>query len=219
MDNPPIIVAHRGLHAQYPENSLAAFRAAWEAGLDWCECDVHAASDGVPVVIHDDTLDRTTTLSGPVAAMSSGALAGVIPTLRQVIEAMPGGGGLMVEIKPPDQALVNIVLDQTRGIRCVIQSFAAQNLRWARQYQPAAELVLLVENETALAAADEHWTAVHVEHRLLQSPAVAELHRRGVKIGAWTVNTRDDVLRAARFGAYAIITDDPMMVGAAALGR
>src|SRR5271156_5650201 len=67
---PPIIVAHRGLHGELPENSLAAMVAAWDAGILWCECDVHLSRDGEAIVIHDETLDRTTTGQGPVGEFS-----------------------------------------------------------------------------------------------------------------------------------------------------
>src|SRR6476661_2308744 len=67
----PTIVAHRGLHDKHVENTLAAFKAGWEAGIEWCECDVHFSSDGVAVVIHDDTVDRTTSGTGFVANLNA----------------------------------------------------------------------------------------------------------------------------------------------------
>jgi glycerophosphoryl diester phosphodiesterase len=59
----PIVVAHRGLHDEHPENSLRAFLAAWEAGVEWCECDVRGSREHEPFVIHDETLERTTDAS------------------------------------------------------------------------------------------------------------------------------------------------------------
>ena len=73
----PIIVAHRGLHHDYPENSLGAFRAAWGAGIEWCECDVQESADGELVVIHDPTLERTTEGSGRVSDLPVSALKGL----------------------------------------------------------------------------------------------------------------------------------------------
>ncbi len=63
----PLVLAHRGGAAEAPENTLVAFRHAIAAGADWFELDVQASADGVPVVIHDATLDRTTDCTGPVA--------------------------------------------------------------------------------------------------------------------------------------------------------
>jgi len=67
----PFLWAHRGASAQAPENTLAAFSAALESGADGLELDIHLTRDGVPVVIHDETLDRTTDGLGPVARASS----------------------------------------------------------------------------------------------------------------------------------------------------
>src|SRR5919199_4154952 len=62
------VVGHRGAMGHCPENTLASFARALELGADWIECDVHLSRDGVPVVIHDETLDRTTSGHGPVHA-------------------------------------------------------------------------------------------------------------------------------------------------------
>ena len=71
----PRLIGHRGAAALAPENTLASIRAAAEAGVQWIEFDAKLAGDGVPVLMHDETLDRTTTGSGPVAALGSRDLA------------------------------------------------------------------------------------------------------------------------------------------------
>lgn len=107
------VVGHRGGALLWPENSLAGFRAALALpGLAMVECDVHSAADGVPVVMHDATLDRTTEGgTGPVAARSSAELARVpvrgaggegVPTLAALcalVASAPCGAGLQVEVK------------------------------------------------------------------------------------------------------------------------
>src|SRR4051794_29266101 len=110
----PIIVAHRGFHSEHPENSHAAFRAAWAGGVDWCECDVRLSADGHAFVLHDDTLDRTTTAAGPVATRGWRDLADVrllagdgrppterLPALQAIADFMPARCGLLVELKVP----------------------------------------------------------------------------------------------------------------------
>src|SRR4051812_30882188 len=64
--NTPIIIAHRGLHALHPENSVPAFRAAARSGIDWIELDVQQSIDGFPIILHDETLERTTGMVGRV---------------------------------------------------------------------------------------------------------------------------------------------------------
>ena len=68
--------AHRGFSGKYPENTLLAFRKAIEAGADGIELDVHLSCDGIPVIIHDETLDRTTNGTGPVSSYTAEELKG-----------------------------------------------------------------------------------------------------------------------------------------------
>jgi glycerophosphoryl diester phosphodiesterase len=118
----PLIIAHRGASARAPENTLAAFRRAFDDGADGLEFDVRLASDGVPVVVHDATLKRTAGRKGEIASLSSSALAEIdvgswfnrrrparahedyalerIPTLARVLdEFAPRARALYVELK------------------------------------------------------------------------------------------------------------------------
>jgi glycerophosphoryl diester phosphodiesterase len=114
----PLRVAHRGASARAPENTLAAFREAIRLGTDAIELDVQLSADGVPMVIHDDTVDRTTNGHGAVAALASSKLRGLdagawfssrfrgerIPTLEEALECARGRCGLNIEIKDPPAA-------------------------------------------------------------------------------------------------------------------
>jgi len=129
-----IVVAHRGASAQAPENTMEAFRLGVEAGADAIELDVHLTSDGQLAVIHDDTLDRTTDRTGPVAERTmeeireadAGAtfartgdsgipFAGTgltVPTLPEVLAWLPDEIGLVIEIKA--RAAADAVVDAVR---------------------------------------------------------------------------------------------------------
>src|SRR5262245_58706100 len=136
LDGPrPRLFAHRGGAGTAPENTVEAFTAGLGAGADRLELDVHASADGVVVVIHDDTVDRTTAGTGPVRTLSAAALAGLdagagfraadgshpyrgrgvrIPTLAALLEACPDVP-LNIEIKqasPPIEAAVLATLDR-----------------------------------------------------------------------------------------------------------
>jgi glycerophosphoryl diester phosphodiesterase len=114
----PLYVAHRGGAAQWPENSLTAFRNAIAAGAKILELDVHLTADGEVAVIHDPTLDRTSDGHGPVAACTKADLdrarlrapggapsEDCVPTLSDVLAlAAPAGVGILVEIKTPGRA-------------------------------------------------------------------------------------------------------------------
>ncbi|HEV8702984.1 MAG TPA: glycerophosphodiester phosphodiesterase family protein [Candidatus Polarisedimenticolia bacterium] len=111
----PLRIAHRGASAHAPENTLAAFKEAIRLGADLIECDVHLSADDVPVIIHDDTVERTTNGRGTVAALACARLrrldAGAwfsprfkgerIPTLEEALECARGRCGLNIEIKGP----------------------------------------------------------------------------------------------------------------------
>src|SRR5215510_12226249 len=114
---PTRYVAHRGGAAQWPENSLIAFRNAIALGARVLEMDVHETTDGAVAVIHDPTLDRTTNGHGPVGRATAADLRSVrlrgrdgvftddhVPTLDEVLAlAAPAGVTLLVEIKTPGQ--------------------------------------------------------------------------------------------------------------------
>ncbi|MCK4374153.1 MAG: glycerophosphodiester phosphodiesterase, partial [Candidatus Brocadiae bacterium] len=107
------VVGHRGAAGVEPENTLRGFRLAVELGADWTECDVHLTKDGRPVVMHDETVDRTTDGEGPVDSFSwaelrkldaggwfAGEYAGErVPGLEEVLEFARGKARLCVEIK------------------------------------------------------------------------------------------------------------------------
>ena len=163
----PLVAAHRGGAALWPENSLTAFRGALALGVDALEFDVHLTADREPVVIHDATLDRTTTGHGPVRALTLARLqalrlldragspsADTVPTLAQVLElARPTTVAVLPEIKLdlarapyPDVERRVVALLRTHGVldRAVVQSFDDETLRRVRALEPALRTMLLI---------------------------------------------------------------------------
>ena len=134
-----LVVAHRGASAAAPENTMEAFRLGIEAGADAVELDVHLTADGELAVIHDDTLDRTTDRSGPVAELTMGEIreadAGArfarpddsgfpyagrelrVPALREVLDWLPETGGLVIEIKARTAADAVVAAVDGRPVR------------------------------------------------------------------------------------------------------
>jgi len=99
---PPLVIAHRGANEGRPEleNKLPAFERALAIGVDAVECDVHLSANNEPVVIHDDTLDRTTTGSGCVNAHTVAELRRLgVPTLRELCQLVRDKARLLIEIK------------------------------------------------------------------------------------------------------------------------
>ncbi|MEZ0494147.1 glycerophosphodiester phosphodiesterase [Kineococcus sp. TBRC 1896] len=172
----PLVIAHRGSSASAPENTLAAFEAALRAGADLLELDVRLDGDGVPVVLHDETLDRTTDRCGAVAELPgpvvraadagswfSPAFAGQrVPTLQQVVDlvALHGTGGLLVEFKgawTPAAVAGAVATLRTAGVagRSVVQSFEVETVRTLRDVAPDVRRALLVLHPGARAAAQD----------------------------------------------------------------
>lgn len=103
------VYAHRGASIELPENTLAAFARAIELGAEGIELDTYRAKDGTAVVIHDDTLDRTTSASGPVKERTAVELAEIdaghgerVPTLEDVLALAAGKVRVNIEIKDPE---------------------------------------------------------------------------------------------------------------------
>jgi len=157
----PIIYAHRGGAALRPENTIAAFDHGIECGADGLEFDVHLSRDGVVVIHHDDTLERTTSGRGRIALSTAAELASIdagfhfcdgdggypfrgkrisVPTLGQVLRRYPGAP-LIVELKLGGEDLAHRVVDDVRAAHAVdrvsIGSFYTDALRAVRRYEPA----------------------------------------------------------------------------------
>lgn len=162
------VAAHRGGALLWPENSLLAFRNAVALGVDLLELDVHLTADDAVVVLHDPTLERTTTGRGAVRETRLADLAAVrlrganglpteepIPTLAQVLDIVAGaaGVGLLLEIKVDPAGLrypgveeATLTLVKARGLleRTRIMAFQADTIRRVRELEPAARTVMLV---------------------------------------------------------------------------
>ena len=170
-------IAHRGASAAAPPNTLAAFKKAVELGADGIEFDVHFSADGVPVVIHDFTVDATTDGSGRVADLTLAQLkqldAGTrfdpaftgerIPTLDEVLEAVSGRRGwrgellLNVELKttsPGDngleRAVITLVEQHSLSRRVLFSSFNPFSLRRAKKIAPHIPVGLLYDQGLSL---------------------------------------------------------------------
>ena len=227
--------AHRGASAKAPENTLAAFRLAHELGADGVELDVQLTADGQVVVIHDETLDRTTTGRGPVGTRTlreiktldaSNDLRGyqgeTVPTLEEVLALVgPTGMSINIELKNSvepypglEAAVLRIVNAAGIADRVIYSSFnhiSATQL--ARSSQPS-RVGLLFSDVLA-----EPWdyaqrldmAALHPHWKYVQfvPETIERCHALGLAINVWTVDSPDMVRRLADLGADAVITNRP----------
>jgi len=204
------IIAHRGNSAVLPENSMAAFRSAMTLGAHMIELDVHLSHDGFPVVIHDDTLDRTTTGSGPVARLRLSELRRLgLPILEDVL-ALPIPLNIELKTSAAMQSVLDLVGDRDDVL---ISSADPDALDFLRRLDPGLTLAYLSSQEDcalvlerAIAAQayafNPAWPAVTRE-------LVTAAHTAGLRIMPYTVNDPAEGRLLFSWGADAIFTDDP----------
>ena len=183
----PLVFAHRGGRALGPENTLVAFDLGVAAGADGLELDVHLSADGQVVVIHDATLDRSTTAAGPVEARSAAELAAIdatpkygidlerawtgaragLPTLDQVLARYPGTS-LIVEMKGEraelGAAVVRAVRQAGAGARVCLGSFSSAVLAAARACGEG--IATSASREEALRALQRSWIGLSAGRRI-----------------------------------------------------
>ena len=225
----PQVFAHRGGSALAPENTIAAFDNGLALGADGLELDVHLSRDGVVMVHHDRTLDRTTTLHGPIAERTADELRRVdVPTLTEVL-ARYRDPRIIVELKVNDPALAAATIDVIRRAdavdRVCLGSFGTRVLRAARALEPAiATSGAREEVRWALYRSWCRWPVSRVTYGGYQVPEmsgrtrvvsprfVADAHRAGLGVQVWTVDREDDACRLLEWGVDALITDRPDII-------
>jgi glycerophosphoryl diester phosphodiesterase len=232
----PIIFAHRGASAYAPENTLAAFRLAVKHKADAVELDAKLSSDGHVVVIHDQTVDRTTNGTGWVKDMPLEALreleAGchydetfcdeLIPTLEEVFESV--GDAIIINIEltnyasPRDQLpekVASLVEHHNISNRVLFSSFNPFVLRRIKHLLPQVPIGMLAGPGISGALFRSplgRWVSYQALHPYLDNinPAlINRIHKSGQQINAWTVNSPEDMRRLFNWGVDGIITDDP----------
>lgn len=215
------VVGHRGAAAYEPENTLASFRKAAEVGAHAVECDIHMSKDGVPMVIHDKTLDRTTTFQGAVAeALAKDIHGEQVPTLDEYIDVLKGKSVQVIEIKD-GKDVVPAVLKSVRAKKTeketIIFSFNAAFVKQSKELAPDVYAVWLVAmpfaesnfGQLLEAKKDCGADAVGFQFRNVTEPLAAFLRKEQVPLFVWTVPPGAEVERLKGHRVNFIITDHP----------
>jgi glycerophosphoryl diester phosphodiesterase len=230
----PLWIAHRGAGKLAPENTLAAFRVGAGHGYRAFECDVKLSADGVPFLLHDSTLERTTPELGiagdrPWSDLSrldagrwhSRAFAGEpIPTLHAIAAfCLHNGHALNIEIKPTEghetQTGTVVAHEAARlwtgqAVPPLLSSFQAQSLAAAQAAEPQLPRALLLDS-LRIGWFDEAQAlgcvAVVTNHRVMDAAVIAQLHSAGLRALVYTVNDPDRAQALLAQGIDGIITD------------
>ena len=233
----PLNIAHQGASADAPGNTLAAFRLALEMGADGFELDIMLSTDGHLVVIHDDTVDRTTDGSGPVRQKTLAELKALdagtrfearfagerIPTLQEVFDLVAGNRALVnVELKADslksdglEEKLVALIRRYDLGERLLISSFNPFALWRVRRLAPDLSLALLYAENMPVHLRNRWFAflprpdALNPSLRIATQEHVRWAKSKGYRLYVWTVDEEPEMRRLIALGVDGIITNKP----------
>lgn len=219
---PFAIVGHRGAPALAPENTLASFKAAIEAGADVVECDVRLTKDGVAVVFHDETLSRLFGVDKkvsetPYSELESLRLQGeAIPKLSHVLSFAADRVGLLVEVKEEgaEEAVAEAVKELGVEKWVAVVSFSSRVLESFRKLLPAVPVGLIYAKPVpAVEECRRIGCDILLPHFRLATKKLADFaHRAGLKVVAWTVNSEELAKKLYASAVDAMATDDPRIL-------
>lgn len=233
-----LIIAHRGDSKVAPENTLPAFESAVKAGSDLVELDYVHTADGVPIVIHDDTLDRTTDADlkwsakkirvdskklAELETLDAGSwfapkFAGTkLPTLEQSLDAIQKGSVTLIERKEGDAKTCVDLLERKELVQdVVVQAFDWKYLKDCRALRKDLVLGALGSGKLTPERLDEivasGANAVGWQFLVLRKEQIDMIHERGLKAWAWTVDEPKAVEQLVEWGIDGIITNKPAEV-------
>lgn len=234
-----MIVGHRGAKALAPENTLAAIQACADCGVNWIEVDTLLSKDGVPIIFHDETLDRCTDKQGRVADKTllqiKKADAGekfaakfkgeTIPTLEEALQlCLQNSMSMNLEIKiHHDYEITSLVTAVNEVIqklgfpedRLLLSSFSKLALKECLKVMPAIKRGYITEEKEA----DDYLAlivpldlfSVHVNHKKLTKEMAKKIKGEGYQLNIWTMNEPSKVEAFSQMQVDNIITDDPSL--------
>jgi len=231
-------IAHRGYSAVAPENTLASIRSAIEAGADAVEFDIHLTADRIPVLMHDETLDRTTNGKGPVRnwrlediqRLDAGSWMGEehagepVPTLGRALDLIRRSGVQAVcELKEKDSAREAVQAIRGAGMleHTVVIAFDDEAIAQVHALEPRLQCALLehyrlesgcdVELAASLATRAKACGATFLDlnYELLSVDLIAELHQRNIPFWCYTVEEEHSMDSLVWLGAAGITTNSP----------
>ncbi|MGN0447243.1 MAG: glycerophosphodiester phosphodiesterase [Acutalibacteraceae bacterium] len=241
-----LVIAHRGANKYAPQNTLAAFKKAYEIGCDGFETDVHITKDGKIVICHNYTIDETSTGKGEISQMTLAELKSYdfgsyfskkfegteIPTIDEFLSFVETTdiSVLNIEIKSPKENETAIVKETLKAVKdhglfpkLLISSFDPKLLLEAKAldkncktgflFSPTSKAYKKVFYKTIDFAKEINCDAIHPMYLQINEKYIQNAHAKGLMVNPWTVNSPKAIDKLLVFGADAIITDLPDVVG------
>ena len=229
----PTVMAHRGLSADAPENTLYAFSDAISVGVDFIELDVQQTRDGVLVVMHDSNLKRTTGVNKDIWDVDYADIQNLdagswfdpayanarIPTLEETLQFVDKRAKLNIEIKPTkhgsdtlEQDVAELITRYQYTDACYVTSFSYGSLKKVKEANPEIRTGYLMSVAYGQFYSLKYADAFSLNKVFVTSQVVNAAHQQGKQIFAWTVNGMSEVRSLCNLHVDSIITDDPVMV-------
>lgn len=229
----PTVMAHRGLSADAPENTLYAFSDAISVGADFIELDVQQTRDGVLVVMHDSNLKRTTGVNKDIWDVDYADIQNLdagswfdpayanarIPTLEETLQFVDKRARLNIEIKPTkhgsdtlEQDVAELITQYQYTDACYVTSFSYSSLKKVKEVNPEIRTGYLMSVAYGQFYSLKYADAFSLNKVFVTSQVVNAAHQQGKQIFAWTVNSMSEVRSLCNLHVDSIITDDLVMV-------
>lgn len=229
----PTVMAHRGLSADAPENTLYAFSDAISVGVDFIELDVQQTRDGVLVVMHDSNLKRTTGVNKDIWDVDYADIQNLdagswfdpayanarIPTLEETLQFVDKRAKLNIEIKPTkhgsdtlEQDVAELITRYQYTDACYVTSFSYGSLKKVKEANPEIRTGYLMSVAYGQFYSLKYADAFSLNKVFVTSQVVNAAHQQGKQIFARTVNSMSEVRSLCNLHVDSIITDDPVMV-------
>ncbi|MEU4112940.1 glycerophosphodiester phosphodiesterase [Kitasatospora sp. NPDC028055] len=219
----PVVIGHRGAPFNAPENTMASFETALKQGADWLETDVQTTRDGVPVLMHDPTVDRTTNGKGAVADLTAAQVAALrvtvgpggaqpVPTLEELLARLSTSSAtLLMELKWQRPEDVTRIARMAAGSRAhiVLYSFSVANLRQAHAVAPALPVVLIQSGGIAEDPGDLKLDGIALDAGLATAARIAAERKAGREVYVWTLDGDEAWQLMTARDADGLITDTP----------
>lgn len=219
-------IGHRGARGHEPENTLMGFQKAIDLRVNSIELDVHLSADGTIMVIHDDTLERTTNGKGAVNQFTVVELKRLktakeqnIPTLTEVLTLVDQKCPINIELKSFEAAekvvaFIEKYIFERKGQynQFLISSFDWNALRQVQQLNALISIGVLTETDLALALAFAkfiHAKSIHPYFHLLTAENTKQMQEEGFQVFPWTVNEIADIKKMKEYKVDGIISDYP----------
>jgi glycerophosphoryl diester phosphodiesterase len=221
-----LTIAHRGFKGVAPENTLLAFQKALEIGVDGIELDVHLSLDGHIMVIHDDTVDRTTNGKGFVNKLSLLELKSyqiqenqTIPTLQEVFELVNKKCIINIELKGKGTAepVLNLIEKYVNEYQWNYNHFLVSSFDWnalqqLRLLNDKIPIGVLTQTDLDLAFSFAKFMkaeTIHPYYHLLTKENTLKMQEKGLQVFPWTINEIEDIQKIKLLNVNGIISDFP----------